>query len=91
MSADKKPYHKPHLTVVSTNTRPEGLVIIALSIELQDSIEALRALLALYDRRDDTGWTAAEVERLAEIRAVVINPRHGEWSLSGRENDYCLV
>lgn len=37
----------------------------------QDLIEALRAMVALYDRRDDSGWIPAEVERLAEIRALV--------------------
>lgn len=29
---------------------------------------ALRDLLAYWDRKDNSGWTAADVKRLAEIR-----------------------
>ena len=32
---------------------------------------AARDLLALWDRRDESGWTAADVKRLEEIRKLV--------------------
>lgn len=43
-------------TIISTGQRPV--------------YEALRELLAYYDRRDDSGWTAVDVKRIAEIRKL---------------------
>lgn len=57
--------------VVRPATKMEYYVMRRLLEQRQDLIEALRAMVALYDRRDDSGWIPAEVERLAEIRALV--------------------
>jgi hypothetical protein len=45
--------------------------IVALSLERKKLYLALRTLLAFWDRRDESGWTAADVQRLAEIRNLV--------------------
>lgn len=46
-------------------------IIIALTQERQRLRDALRDLLAMWDRRDDSGWTAADAARLEEIRKLV--------------------
>lgn len=45
--------------------------ITTLTIERQKLKDALRDLLWAFDRRDDSGWTAADVKRLEEIRELV--------------------
>jgi hypothetical protein len=45
--------------------------ITALTLERVNLREALRELVAFWDRREDSGWTAADVQRLEEIRRLV--------------------
>ncbi|MGA7791820.1 MAG: hypothetical protein WCA19_02200 [Candidatus Acidiferrales bacterium] len=59
---------------------PSVAIIEALTLERQKMLGGLRDALYFYDRvagnaRADHGWTAADVKRLAEIRAVVSNAR----------------
>jgi len=42
-----------------------------LMIDRETLRSALRDLLDFWDRRDDSGWTAAEARRLEEIRKLV--------------------
>jgi hypothetical protein len=45
--------------------------IVALATDRRNLGEALRDLLNFWDNREASGWTAAEVGRLVEIRALV--------------------
>jgi hypothetical protein len=45
--------------------------IAMLTQERQILRDGLRDLLAFWDRRDESGWTAADLKRIAEIRALV--------------------
>jgi hypothetical protein len=73
----KKPYRTPQLTPhpgMFTTPHSENLgvtLIIMLSLDRARLQLALREMLALWDRREDSGWTAADVQRLAEIRKLV--------------------
>ena len=60
----KKPYSTPQLVTLRPATGPE----VALGEMAQGYREGLRDLLSIWDRRDHSGWTAADVRRLAEIR-----------------------
>jgi hypothetical protein len=39
--------------------------------EILDLRRALRSMLEIWDRRDQSGWTAADVKQLEEIRKLV--------------------
>lgn len=81
---DKKPYEPPQLvkgSVISKESA-EYMILTRLIVERQALRDALRDLLEFYDRagvgstwsplkKDDHGWNAADVNRLAEIRRLV--------------------
>jgi hypothetical protein len=73
----KLPYSSPTITLhTSMFTTPESQnlslrFIIALTLDRQAKQIALRELLAIWDRRDESGWTAADAKKLDEIRKLV--------------------
>ncbi len=46
-------------------------MIVSLSLERERLRNALRDLFAYYDRRENSGWTAADVQRIAAIRDLI--------------------
>lgn len=68
----RKSYTKPKLRMNVKEREAAVAIIRDLTLARHGLREGLRDLLAYYDRREQSGWTSADVKRLAEIRKLVL-------------------